>query len=360
LLTGQRPFGDERMEANQFETLKKLTERRRSGLPEKAFAELPAKLPRGLQEVLTNCLAPEAKDRPATAGRLSRQLDLCLLPRVQELLRPPVESKRHWLRRWPLTFFILIGLTPSAIFSYFNLLINGKEIMGKTQPEVQDFFNYVEVPVINGVMFPIAVFLVVRFAWPAMQQLRRAANRQELEAAALSKARTRALWVGDYAAWLGMALWIVTGLAFPTWLHLHFGAIEGAGLREFESFLASQIASGGISSTITFFLLNLLMVHVYLPVLVRPDEPAADEVSELVRLERRCGWCIYATVAATFIALGLVVVSISGELVKLWMGILTFIGVVCCIASLKLLQVIRTDLDTLAIALDPARISKSS
>ena len=83
-----------------------------------------------------------------------------------------------------------------------------------------------------------------------------------------------------------------------------------------------------------------------------------DEVPGLVRLECRCGLCIYATVAATFAALALVVSSISGGLVKFWMGILIAIGVVCCFASIKLLQIIRGDLATLTVVLDPAGESK--
>ena len=187
LLTGQRPFGDERMEANQFETLKKLTERRRNGLPEQALAALPANLPSGLQEVLTTCLAPEAADRPATAGQLSRRLDLCLQAKVQDLLHPPKASKRHRLRRWPLTFFIAIGLTPSIIFSVINWVFNDIEIMGNEiiKPEVKDYFHRTQVPVVNAVSFSVAIFLVVWFCWPVMKVLRQSANQQKIDPAAL-------------------------------------------------------------------------------------------------------------------------------------------------------------------------------
>ena len=150
---------------------------------------------------------------------------------------------------------------------------NAKEIIGKDgiHDDVKNFFNNVQVPVINGITFSIAIFLVVRFSWPVLTALRRAARHENVAPDELQRARCRALWIGDYAAWLGMGLWIVTGLTFPTWLHLHFGSIKGAGIHEFESFLASQIACGGISSTITFFLINLLMVRVYFPVLLRND-----------------------------------------------------------------------------------------
>jgi hypothetical protein len=153
-----------------------------------------------------------------------------------------------------------------------------------------------------------------------------------------------------------MGLWIITGLTFPTWLHLRFGSIDGAGIHEFESFLASQIACGGISSTITFFLINLLMVRVYFPVLLRNDLGDGAEGKQLLRLERRSSICFYLTVTASFVtpilALALIISSISGDLVKAWMGILSVIGFVSCFASFKLLQVIRYDLEALAIAIE--------
>jgi hypothetical protein len=190
-----------------------------------------------------------------------------------------------------------------------------------------------------------------------LKLLRQAASGNKIDSAALPAARRRALWIGDFAGWLSMALWISTGIAFPAWLNFHFGNVEGARLREFSSFLASQIACGGISSTITFFLLNLLMVHVFYPVLVRPEQADAGEVQSLMRLERRCGLCFYLTIAAPFVALALalalVISSLSGDLVKIWMGCLTVIGGVSCIASFKLLQVIRADIAALIVALDP-------
>ncbi|HEY2882506.1 MAG TPA: hypothetical protein VGJ15_08735, partial [Pirellulales bacterium] len=140
---------------------------------------------------------------------------------------------------------------------------------------------------------------------------------------------------------------------FPTWLRMHFGDVEGAGTQVFTDFIASQIASGWISSTITFFLITVLFVHNYYPVLVRPEQNAVDEVTDLQHLERRCGWCFYLAVAAPFLALGLAVPSLASD--PKWMFGLTGIGFVCCAVSFKMLQVIRSDLANLALALDPER-----
>ncbi len=160
-----------------------------------------------------------------------------------------------------------------------------------------------------------------------------------------------------------MGLWIVTGLTFPTWLHLHFGSIEGAGIHEFESFLASQIACGGISSTITFFLINLLMVRVYFPVLLRNDLGDGAEGKQLLRsapFEHLLLSHCHRVVRYADFGVGVIISSISGDLVKAWMGILSVIGFVSCFASFKLLQVIRYDLEALAIAIDPAHESKNT
>ena len=101
LLAGTRPFGNEMVAANMTETLKQLAQRRRSGVPTAAAAALPDDLPGGLREVLLGALAPEPADRPATAGVLARQLQVCLQPRAQKMFRPRAGSLRQWMRRNP-------------------------------------------------------------------------------------------------------------------------------------------------------------------------------------------------------------------------------------------------------------------
>ncbi len=182
------------MEATQFETLKKLTERRRRGIPEKALAAVPPTVPTEVRDTLLAALVPNAEDRPATAKHLARRLELCLQPRVQDLIHPPPGSNRHWLRRRPLSFFIPLGLLPSVVLSIFNLPFNAKEIIGKDgiHDDVKNFFNNVQVPVINGVTFSIAIFLVVRFSWPVLTALRRAARHENVAPDELQRARRRA------------------------------------------------------------------------------------------------------------------------------------------------------------------------
>jgi serine/threonine protein kinase len=354
LLTGSRPFSDEHLEDCLYDTpklLAKLTARRRAGLAPAAIATLPQDLPPGLQQVLTSCLAPDVADRPASAGQLARQFELCLQPHVQRLLRPRPGSLGERLRRWRFWMFVAVGLLPSVVFSSLNLSFNVSQFV---QSDVADFF-WTQVKVVNGVAFPIAIFLVVQFAWPVLVAVGRAGSGKPIDSTELEKLRKRALWVGEYAGWLGMALWVISGVVFPLWQHIHFGATKEL---EYRNFLVSQIISGWISSTLTFFLLTLMFVRAFYPVLIRPEETHPDEVADLARLDYHCGWCLYLAIAAPFFAL-LAVLLVSGDNAKGWMIGLIVIGIVCGALALKFVQIIRKDLATLAMAIDPARDSNA-
>jgi eukaryotic-like serine/threonine-protein kinase len=218
----------------------------------------------------------------------------------------------------------------------------------------------VEVLTVNAVAFPVAIFLVFRVAWPVLIAVGRVGSGKQMAPEELSRLRRRALWVGDAAAWVGMALWVISGIVFPLWQHLHFGEIEGVGISQYRNFLASQIVCGWISSTLTFFLLSFMFVRAFYPVLVRPEETNPNEANNLAQLSRRCGWGLYLTLAAPFLAVGLLAVSgLKEDVQKIWMGFLALIGLAVTILSFKLLQSIRTDLDALAVAIDPSRDATS-
>ena len=155
-----------------------------------------------------------------------------------------------------------------------------------------------------------------------------------------------------------MGLWTITGISFPTWLYFHFGAIDGAGFPQFRNFLVSQITTGAISSTLTFFLLTYTFVKVFYPILVRPENPSTDDVTDLARLERRSNIAFYLAVIAAFASL-LLVIFFGADDMRTWMAILTGIGFACCALAFFLLQGIRTDLNTLCTVVDPQHESGS-
>ncbi len=195
MLTGVRPFGEEHLEGSWSATLKRLSQRRQAGLTPAALAMLPPDLPPGLQPLLTACLSPNAEDRPANAGVMARQLDLCLKPRVQRLLRPTPGSWRQRLRRWPFWFFVGVGLMPSVFFSVMNLQFNSREFIpppdSPTNEAIHNFFWNVEVPVVNAVSFPVAIFLVFYVAWPVLVAVGRVGSGKQMPSEDLSRLRRR-------------------------------------------------------------------------------------------------------------------------------------------------------------------------
>ncbi len=351
LLTGARPFGEEHLEGSWSETLQKLIASRRAGLSETALKAIPPDWPLGLPQILASCLASDVGDRPPSAGQLARQLDLCLKPRVQRLLRPMPGSWRERFRRWPFWFFVILGLMPSAVFSMANLAFNKGQFIPDEGAQ-REFFEQVQVPVVNGFSFPIAVGLVVGFAWPVLVAVGRVGTGKPIGYDDLARLRHRALWVGDAAAWVSMALWVVSGFVFPVWQYMRFGDTSRVGLLPF---LGSQVASGWISSTLTFFLLTFMFVRAFYPVLVRPEQSHGEEVKHLSRLEMRCSICFYLTIAAPFIALLLLIAFKSQQTTTQngWTIALIVLGGVDILLAAKILQIIRADLAALAVAIDP-------
>ena len=87
LLTGERPFPELGGDALSSETLNKMVALRRSGVADSALIRIPADCPPAMLKVLLKCLAMERDDRFRTPAELAAQLDLCLFPDVQRLLR---------------------------------------------------------------------------------------------------------------------------------------------------------------------------------------------------------------------------------------------------------------------------------
>jgi hypothetical protein len=270
-------------------------------------------------------------------------------------LRPRPKSIRERVQGFPFLFFVLVGLIPSVAFSMLNLEFNSREMI-PTDPEdpIHQFFWNVQVPTINGVAFPIAVAVVFYFAWPVLRTVRHVKLSKPTDPAEFPRLRRRALWVGDCAAGLGMLLWIISGIAFPFWLHMHFG--DGAiQFQQYRNFLASQIICGLISSTLTFYLLTFMFVRGFYPMLIRPEQPQADEVNDLARLERRSSRYVYLAFTSPLFAVMLL--AFSGTKVQYATGVLAGVGVVVCIIAWNLAQTIRGDLAALAVALDPTHES---
>ncbi len=363
LLTGERPFGDEHFTGSWNATLDGLIERRRQGVPAEMLSNLPRDMPLGMREALLACLAPDPKDRPATAGELSRQLELCLQPRAQRLFRPSARTVEAWARRWPLLALVFVGVFGNGAFSGFNIFFNIRSVFRK-EPQLHDVYSIFKdrmMPTVNATIYPIGIAVGLGMLWIVVQAVRLRSNGGALaaeESGILARARVRSLWIGDYLSWITVALWSVSGVWFAWWIHIEVEALgEQVPRNLYAHFVPSQILWGLLASVLVFFLSNWLALSAFLPVLIETGRNASDDVSHLQALQQRSGWYFGIAISTPFIALLLLATDTrySTEV-----GTIAGVGFACLYAAWKLHRGIEGDVSALVTALEPGRDAMSA
>ncbi|MGE0605902.1 MAG: serine/threonine-protein kinase [Pirellulales bacterium] len=348
MLTGSRPFDDRMSGAGFAATLAEMRKRREQGVSSQMLARLPADCPPGLDLVLLRCLQPNAKDRYATAGELARQLDLCLHPRAQSLLRSRPGGWRAWARRWPILAMLLMGLPPNSVMSMVNIVFNLQSLVARNYGNVEGavaYFTDVLVPIVNFLLFPLGIGVLLWFARPLFVAL----SQQRRGEAVSPDARLagRCLFLGDFVAWIGGALWIVAGLAFPLLMQLRTGQASGT---VYLHFMSAQFLCGLIGSTLTFFCVTFFALRVLYPAIVPLGSGDAEVAIQLHRLSLRSNRFFFASVAVFFPAMTLLVLIPDVQLFFVMAGAL---GMIAFILAYRLNQTIQRDLETLASAASP-------
>ncbi len=362
LLTGERPFGDEHFTGSWNATLDGLIARRRQGLPAEALAKLPHDVPAGMKEVLLSCLRPQASDRPASAGEVARQLDLCLQPRAHRLFRPSRSTVEGWARRWPLLSLIAVGVLGNGAFSGFNIKFNIEaflkhEFQRPDIPllhEIYERFQYEMMPVVNGATYPVGIAVGLWVAWRVVQTVRRRSrgDSRSDDGDSLHETRTRSLWLGDFLSWMTAALWIASGFIFALWIHADVRALGQQVPRNlYAHFVPSQCLWGLIAAVQVFFLTTSLSVRVFFPLLVEPDH-SAEDVPRLLALAQRSGWYFAVAISTPFVAL-LLLTTDTSYLAQV--GTIAGVGFVCSIVAWIFWRQIQGDVAALAAALEPGR-----
>jgi hypothetical protein len=144
---------------------------------------------------------------------------------------------------------------------------------------------------VNSVAFPLGLL----FAWLFTRPISRALHPPPSllgDAAALVAARRRArrvgLWLGDAAAWIGVAEWIIAGIAFPIGMALQVGRLPP---EVPLLFMQSPLACGLLAMAYPFFLTTVLVLRAFYPAALEPGEPIdALETRAVERLAARSGW----------------------------------------------------------------------
>jgi eukaryotic-like serine/threonine-protein kinase len=360
LLTGMRPFGDEKVAANMAETLKQLAERRRAGVPQAAIAALPRDLPEGLDQILLACLSPNPADRPATGADVARQFELCLQPRARRLMRPRAGTMRQRMRDYPIGVFVVAGIIPHIVFSIISIAINFFLVIQWLGPGAFEIFK-IQIATVNPVAYTLGIGIGVYLVWPVIRAVRGYRRGKPPDPASLPALRRRNLVIGDYLTWLGFALWFLSGFVFPTWLHAtgHYDPLK---TKDYEYFFLSQVICGLIASTQTFFMLTFVSVRGFHPLLLQLDQTDPGEVDRLIRLSRRGYWYLGLAVAAPLIAIVVLgMIRLPGLDGINWPTIgLALIGIVNSFLVWKLLQAIQGDIAALAAAVDRERAASQS
>lgn len=302
LATGERPFGPEQMLPDRRETLAGLAAQRRAGPTPAAVAAFPDGSVPGLRDVLLRCLEADPDRRPATAGELSRELELCLRPATRALVRPAPGGWRAAVRRHPLLAAYPLGVVPNLFASAFNIAYNRAEIIAHW-PAAAGVFDPV-ILAVNGVFFPLAMVLFWLALRPVARGLRRAREGPWPDAADLARRRRRCLRMGAITAGVCAGSWALAGLLWPVALRALAGS-PPQGPEAYVHFLLSLVVCGLVAAAYPYFLITHLAVTVLYPALLGPGGPGPDDGPALRRVERELGRYRAAATAVPLLAVAL-------------------------------------------------------
>lgn len=299
LTTGERPFGPEQMRASWPGTLTALAAGRRAGPVLSAVADFPTGDVPGFRDTLMRCLAGDVTGRPATAGEMARELELCLRPATRELVRPAPGGWRARVVRHPLSAVFLLAIVPNVLGSLFNISYNQAEIMDHwpaSKPQFEEL-----IPVVNGVFFPLGLFVLWLWVRPALRGVAAARSSPPPGGAG----RQACLRLGARTATVCVACWVVAGLVWPT--ALHYRAVEppphGAGT--YVHFLLSLAVCGLIAAAYPYFLVTFLAVRALYPACLGPAGPVGGDGAALARVGRELGHFRMVAAAVPLLAVAL-------------------------------------------------------
>jgi hypothetical protein len=295
-----------------------------------------------VQRLLLRCLAPDREHRFHSGQELSRELRLCLHPRAAELLDVASSPWRQFVARHALWCVMLAALIPNALAGVFNSAYN-QEWNEKIPRDV--FWNIQFV--VNGIAFPLGLVIVASFVYPVAKRLRAMDSGPPENPARLDVAR-RALRLGDYIAYLGIAEWAIAGLAYPISLHVLVG---GLGWGDYLHFLTSLVLSGLIAAAYPFFLAGFLSARVFLPALYAEHVAGARHVQELEALVRRAATYLFIAGGVPALAITLLMTAgIHSDTPRFALIVLSSVGALGFGAVLLLYRAMQRDSEALGIS----------
>ena len=338
LLAGQRPFAIDRVPASGRQAVDVLLKDRRRGVDPARRKALEKDVPEGLVAALCRCLEPDPDERFARPSDFAAALEQCLNPRAQQLLRLPATGWVAALRRWPMIWLVLLAAVPNLVGSVLNVLYNSAAVIQHHENAPAVFGTLL--PIVNAVMFPIAILLLLRLSQPVLTAVRTAGK-----GTPTSEIRRRALRIPIDAAMIGVGSWAFAGILWPLLLNLRVSLTA----VDYAQFLASLLMCGVMSAVHTFFVTAVFTVRVLMPVLWRKPESADRRA--LAAFDRRLNIFLALGFAVPFS--GIAIISMfqaqtdAGLLAMRWLSAAGLFG---ALFTLMLDRWLRYDIDTLQSA----------
>lgn len=284
LLTGKRPFEDEKLDGPWSRTLDAMIDRRLAG-PEIDGVTVPPGCPRDLLRVLQKCMAAEPNDRWQTGAELAQQLELFRHPRAQSVLVPP---ERSFCRRsLPVAELIVVCITmlPNVLAGIFNFVYNRGAIISLLDESTRQSFMRIQL-VINAIAYPVGLGLGL---WRVRQVCKtvRVPSDARIDPDYLTRMRAQALGLGHFVGMLGVVLWIIAGIAYPLSIDLAGGSLPAMAHLHF---FASLVLCGLIAAAYPFFLATAFSLRVIYPQLLRDGPIARGDAPALSLVLDRSYW----------------------------------------------------------------------
>jgi serine/threonine protein kinase len=353
LLTGQRPFGQEKLADNWTKTLEQMAGRRRVGMGPSAMATLPDNCPAELRDVLLVCLQPDVERRFASAGELERQLRRCLDHEATSLLCAPPSRLKRVVLRWPIAALMFAILLPNAVAAVFNEFYNS-ELIPPLRLAADEFW-YVKAAV-NGIGFPLGTAILLWRVWPVRRAIRASMTGQDVGTMTTTpELRRRCLSLGHWAAVVCMSEWFVAGFLYPLAMHA-LGAPMGVG--DYAHFIFSLLLCGMVAGSYPYLVATALAVEMFYPVLLGRQAIGREEARWMLGLQR-ANW-IYLVLAAAVPLLGvtllLAFVFVEATIDRTAREIMILVSFGGLVGFLMLLPVSRSLQHTLAALLRLAKI----
>ncbi|MDX1947988.1 MAG: protein kinase [Pirellulaceae bacterium] len=355
LLYGQRPYADVE-EVSWTATLAAMASRRRAHQPTSPGPPPDAVAAR-LDAVLRKVLSPDVSRRHADGAALARDLSLCTNPRAWSLVHDLGSGWRSFAAHQPLIALVPVNLPPFILAGIFNYLYNHAYILklAEQEPAIMTVFNGISL-FVNSALYPLGVVVVLAFAWPVARVLRRLARETRLPEDELRAARRRSLQIGHVVALVGLVLWLVAGLTFPTGLSLFTETFPPQ--QGFVHFFLAMATCGLISCVFPFLATTWLAVRVFFPALLASATPDPREQRQLAALGRQAGYYLPIAVVVPLLAVALLILSDPGNRAAS-IGLIAA-GGVGFLGAYAMFNRIRGDLAALTIATRPVEMLGTS